>query len=133
LAAVQRIIKNVRGDRVNIANEVVIAIVEMAISEMEGNAFPADGLSGLECGSAGGVAGLSVKKGIAAEGIKVKIREKEAEIELSVTVAYGCNVNETAKNIQATIREKVEGITNLHVAEVVVNILGIDNAVTRNE
>jgi uncharacterized alkaline shock family protein YloU len=41
-------------------------------------------------------------------------------------VEYGCKIHEVAKNIQNKVREAVESMTGLQVAEVVVNVLGVN-------
>lgn len=60
-----------------------------------------------------------------ARGVKVNVGEKEAIIDMYLTVVYGKNIVEIAKNVQEKVKEAFENMTDLEVVEVNVHISGI--------
>lgn len=60
-----------------------------------------------------------------ARGVKVNVGEKEAIIDMYLTVVYGKNIVEIAKNVQEKVKEALENMTDLEVVEVNVHISGI--------
>lgn len=112
------ITKKTREDKVKIANEVIATIAGIAASE-------ADGVTSMSGGMADGIASMLGRKNLT-KGVKVEVGEKEAAIEVSIVVEYGCKIHEVAKDIQKKVREAVEAMTGLNVVEVVVNVLGVN-------
>ena len=60
-----------------------------------------------------------------ARGVKVEADEKEASIDLKVTVRYGLPIQEIAWNLQLKIIRTVESMTGVRVIAVNVQVLGI--------
>ncbi|WP_138159743.1 Asp23/Gls24 family envelope stress response protein [Peptoniphilus catoniae] len=59
------------------------------------------------------------------KGVKVDIGEKEAIVEIFITILYGKNIVEVCKNVQDKVKEAVENMTDLEVVEVNVHVSGI--------
>ncbi len=112
------ITKKTREDRMKIADEVIATIAGIATSEVEN-------VTSMSGGIVNGIASMLGRKNLAS-GVKVEVGEKEATIEVSLIVEYGCKIHEVAKNIQNKVREAVESMTGLQVAEVGVNVLGVN-------
>jgi len=108
----------VRGDKLRISEEVIATIAGIAASDVEGVALLSGGL-------ADGIAGMLGKKNLS-KGVKVEAGEKEAAIDVSVIVEYGCKIHMVAKDVQNKVREAVEGMTGLKVVEVSVNVVGVN-------
>jgi uncharacterized alkaline shock family protein YloU len=112
------ITKKTREDRMKIADEVIATIAGIATSE-------AENVTSMSAGIVNGIASMLGRKNLSS-GVKVEVGEKEAAIEVSLIVEYGCKIHEVAKNIQSKVREAVEAMTGLQVVEVVVNVLGVN-------
>ncbi|CDZ74445.1 Hypothetical protein ING2D1G_0251 [Peptoniphilus sp. ING2-D1G] len=59
------------------------------------------------------------------KGVKVSIGEKEAVIDVFITVEYGKNIVEICKEVQVKIKEAVESMTDLEVVEANIHVSGI--------
>ena len=93
---------------VMISEDVVAAIVEHALVEVEGAAFHGD-----------------VKKNWN-KSMKILIADDNSvSISVNVAVTYGQSVVDVANNVQAVLTSAVENMTGVKVAEVNVNICGI--------
>jgi len=108
----------VRGDKLRISEEVIATIAGIATSDVEG-------VASLSGGLADGIAGMLGKKNLG-KGVKVEAGEKEAAIDVSVIVEYGCKIHMVAKDVQNKVREAVEGMTGMKVVEVSVNVVGVN-------
>lgn len=58
-------------------------------------------------------------------GVKVNVGEKEALIDMYITVEYGRKVVDICRNVQRKVKEAIETMTDLDVVEVNVHISGI--------
>jgi len=93
---------------VMISDDVVAAIVEHALTDVEGAAFHGD-----------------VKKNWN-KAMKILIAEDNSvSISVNITVTYGHSVVDVANNVQNVLAASVENMTGVKVAEVNVNICGI--------
>lgn len=72
---------------------------------------------------------LGVKN--ASRGVKVSVGEKEAVVDLFITVEYGRNIVEVATLVQEKVKEAIENMTGLEVVEINVHVSGI--AIPGNE
>lgn len=72
---------------------------------------------------------LGVKN--ASRGVKVSVGEKEAVVDLFITVEYGRNIVEVATVVQEKVKEAIENMTGLKVVEINVHVSGI--AIPGNE
>lgn len=93
---------------VMISEDVVAAIAEHALNDVEGAALLRD-----------------IKKNWN-KGIKILIAEDNSvSISVNITVAYGHSVVDVANNAQTAVTASVENRTGVKVSEVNVNICGI--------
>jgi len=102
---------------IKIANEVVAIIAGLAATEI-------DGVAGMSGGITGDITEMLGMKNLS-KGVKVEVGEKEAAIDIFVTVEYGSKINETADAIQKNVKKTVETMTGLNVIEVNVNVQGV--------
>lgn len=111
---------------VQISEDVIGSIVEVAVREVEG----VDGLSG-KIGA--DLAELLGKKNWG-NGVKLTIAENgELTISCNIIVKYGYPVVTVAQGVQDSIGNAVEAMTGCHVAAVNVNICGISQAEKQTE
>ncbi|MCL1790796.1 MAG: Asp23/Gls24 family envelope stress response protein [Peptococcaceae bacterium] len=102
---------------VRIADEVVEVISGMAASQVEGV---------VSLGSGGAVSDVAniFSRG-SRKGIKVEIHENEAKIDLYITVNFGATIPKIAGLVQEAVKENVENMTGLTVAEINIHIQGV--------
>lgn len=105
------------NDGIKIANEVIASIAGVAVSEVQGVAAMAGGITGVFAG----------KKNLS-KGIKVEVGEKETKIDVSIIVEYGVRIPDIAFEIQNRVKKAVETMTGLKVAGVNINVQGINTA-----
>ena len=99
------------GGNVMISEDVVAAIVENALTEVEG----------VVKGGAEVVGKKSWGKGL-----RISIAEDNSlSIGCNVIVAYGQSVVEIAKSVQVAVANALESVTGVSVKEVSVNVCGI--------
>lgn len=101
------------GD-VKISNEVISIIAGVAANEI-------DGVVGMSSGIAGGISEMLGMKNLS-KGVKVDIEEKEANIDIFITVEYGIKISEIGLKVQKNVKNTVENMTGLEVKTVNVNI-----------
>ena len=93
---------------VMISDDVVAAIVEHALTEVEGATFHYD-----------------VKKNWT-KGMKIVIAEDNSvSIGLNIVTKFGCSVVDVANTVQAAVSSAVESMTGVQVTQVDVNVCGI--------
>ena len=101
------ITQNQENGNVMISEDVVAAIAEHALLEVEGASLLRD-----------------IKNWN--KGIKILIAEDNSvAISMNITVTFGCSVVEVAANAQNAVTASVENRTGVKVSEVNVNICGI--------
>ncbi|ACM60099.1 putative alkaline shock family protein YloU [Caldicellulosiruptor bescii] len=105
------------GGVVKIAEEVVAIIAAVAASEVKGVASMVGSWTGNITEALG-------KKNLA-KGVKVQVGEKEAAIDIYITVEYGVRIPEVAWEIQERVKSAVESMTGLKVVEVNIHVQGI--------
>lgn len=113
----QLIIKGSDNGSIKISDDVVKIIAGMAAMEIQG-------VSGMSGGLAGGIAEKLGRKNLS-RGVKAEVGEKEATIDIFVIVEYGAPIKDVAFQIQAKVKNAVEGMTGLKVLEVNVNVQGV--------
>jgi uncharacterized alkaline shock family protein YloU len=104
------------GEGIHISEEVVRIIAGMAASEVEGVASLAGGI-------VGEIAERLGRKDVT-RGVKAQIGEREAKLDVFLTVYYGVRIPEVAQ---------VEEMTGLEVTEVNVHVQGVEFARSREE
>ncbi|AEM73075.1 Asp23/Gls24 family envelope stress response protein [Caldicellulosiruptor acetigenus] len=105
------------GGVVKIAEEVVAIIAAVAASEVKGVASMVGSWTG-------NITEVLGKKNLA-KGVKVQVGEKEAAIDIYITVEYGVRIPEVAWEIQERVKSAVESMTGLKVVEVNIHVQGI--------
>jgi len=97
---------------INISEEVVATIAGLAAQEVKGvNSLNASGISE--------VFGMKTK------GVKVQVGEKDAVIDISLTVDYGARIPDIAWEVQNRVKTQVETMTGLNVVSVNVHVQGV--------
>lgn len=99
---------------VRIANEVVGLIATLAATEIDGVVK-----SGTSANT--GFAGLLNKN----RGVKVEVGEKEAAVDLYLSMEYGHRLPDVATAVQENVKKAIESMTGLDVVEVNVHIQGV--------
>lgn len=113
----QYITKLQENGKIMISEDVVATIALQALADIEG-------FAGLSSKPGADIAEL-IKKNWG-KGIKIAISpENKVTVDCSILVYYGCNVVETAKEIQKCITSEIESAAAVHVAGVNVNVCGI--------
>lgn len=103
---------------VMISEDVIAAIVEHAVSEVEG-------VVGLNVKPGSDIADLIGKKSWG-KGMKISIASDDSvSIDCNVTVGYGQSVVSVAKALQDGISNAVESMTGVKAAAVNINVCGI--------
>ena len=114
----QYIVQAEENGAVMISEDVIAAIVEHAVSEVEGIAF-------LNTKPGADIADLIGKKNWG-KGIKILIGEDDSVgIDCNVSVYYGQSVVSVAKTAQEAITTAVESMAGVKVSAVNVNVCGI--------
>ena len=114
----QYIVQAEENGAVMISEDVIAAIVEQAVSEVEG-------ISGLSTKPGSDIADLIGKKNWG-KGMKVMIAEDDSvSIDCNVTVYYGQSVVAVAKSAQDAITTAVESMAGVKVTAVNLNVCGI--------
>lgn len=96
---------------VKISEDVVGVIAGIAASEIEG-------VRGLSPQLTGGVTHVVTGKRNVTKGVKVTVGDKDAIIDMIISVQYGYKIPEVVSNLQANVKETVENITGLKVSAV---------------
>lgn len=102
---------------INISEDVIASIVRGAVNEAEGVA----GLSntaGSELAELIGIKSLS-------KGVKVQFNDGKIVVDTIITVNYGSNVVNVAKDVQERVMNVVQSATGIENAQVNVHVSGI--------
>lgn len=104
--------------QIKISDEVVGTIAGIAAMEVPG-------VAGMSGGIAGGIGDMLGRKNFS-KGVKVQVGDVETSIDLYIIVEYGAKIPEVAWNIQEAVKREVEAMTGLDVAEVNINVQGVN-------
>ena len=115
---VSRIYESNTNGTVQIADDVVATIAGLAATEIDGVYAMSGNITNEIVGKLG-VKNLS-------KGVKVVVEEGEVFAELSITVEYGTDVVEVAKQVQNKVKAAIESMTGLTVSGVNVKIAGVN-------
>ena len=115
---VSKIYESNTDGTVQIADDVVATIAGLAATEIDG-VYAMSGNITNEIAGKLGVKNLS-------KGVKVVVEEGEVFAELSITVEYGTEVVEVAKQVQNKVKAAIENMTGLTVSGVNVKIAGVN-------
>ena len=105
---------------VQISDEVIAVVSSVASMEI-------DGIVGMTTSLTSGIAELIGKKSFS-RGVKVELDGDNVKITVSVTVKYGCKIQEVAWQVQQNVKKAVENMTGLNVLCVNVCVSGVSYA-----
>ncbi len=100
--------------RTTIAESVVAKIASLAAKEVEG----VDVLGGMLSGAISGVVGRIRGDEHRTAGVGVEVGERQAAVDLSMTVKYPYPIHETADAVRENVIDRIEAMTGLDVIEV---------------
>ena len=114
----QYITQEQENGSVMISEDVIVSIVNLAVSEVEG-------IAGLSSKPGADIVDMIGVKGWG-KGLKVSINEDETIcVECNVNIKYGQSVVDVAKNAQDAIISALESMTGIKTSAVNVNVCGI--------
>ena len=108
---------HVDNGSINISEEVITSLVRTSIAELEG-------VSGLS-NTAGAELAEFIGLKTVTKGVKVQFVEEKVIVDTIITVKYGCNIVEVAKNVQEKVINVVQATTGIEQTEVNVHVSGI--------
>jgi uncharacterized alkaline shock family protein YloU len=102
---------------INISEDVISGIVRAAVLDVEG-------VSGMSTTAGAELAELIGLKTLP-KGVKVHFEGQKIIVDVIITVVYGNNVVNVAKNVQAAVKSVIQASTGFEDAEVNVHVSGI--------
>lgn len=111
-------VKETEVNGIKIAEEVVAKIAGIAAAEVKG-------VYGMSGGVVEGISEIFGKKSFS-KGVKVQVGEKDATIDLFITVEYGCRIPDIALEIQKRVKAQVENMTGLKVLDVNIHVQAVN-------
>ena len=106
--------ESIESGNVKISNDVIAIIAGVAANEI-------DGVVGTSSGITDGLTEMLGMKSLS-KGVKVEITEKQANIDIFITVEYGIKISEIGEKVQKNVKNTVENMTGIEVKAVNVNI-----------
>lgn len=103
---------------VKIADEVVAIIAALAATEVEGVASIAGNITNEVIGKLG-IKNLS-------KGVKVDVLEGIVTVSLALNIKYDYSIIEVTKKVQEKVKNAVENMTGLEVADVNIKVAGVE-------
>ena len=103
---------------VKIADEVVAIIAALAATEVDGVASMAGNITNEVIGKLG-IKNLS-------KGVKVDVLEGVVTVSLALNVKYDYNIMEVTAKVQEKVKNAVENMTGLEVADVNIKVAGVE-------
>ena len=103
---------------VKIADEVVAIIAALAATEVDGVASMAGNITNEVIGKLG-IKNLS-------KGVKVDVLEGVVTVSLALNLKYDYSIMEVTKKVQEKVKNAVENMTGLEVADVNINVAGVE-------
>ena len=103
---------------VKIADEVVAIIAALAATEIDGVASMAGNITNEVIGKLG-IKNLS-------KGVKVDVLEGIVTVSLALNIKYDYSIIEVTKKVQEKVKNAVENMTGLEVADVNIKVAGVE-------
>ena len=103
---------------VKIADEVVAIIAALAATEVEGVASMAGNITNEVIGKLG-IKNLS-------KGVKVDVLEGVVTVSLALNLKYDYNIMDVTRKVQEKVKNAVENMTGLEVADVNIKVAGVE-------
>ena len=107
-----------RLGEVKIADEVVAIIAALAATEVDGVASMAGNITNEVIGKLG-IKNLS-------KGVKVDVLEGVVTVSLALNLKYDYSIMEVTKKVQEKVKNAVENMTGLEVADVNIKVAGVE-------
>ncbi len=105
------------GGSINISEDVISGIVRTAVLDV-------DGVSGMSTTAGTELAELIGLKTLP-KGVKVHFEDQKIIVDAIITVRYGSNVVQVARDVQTAVRNVIQSSTGFEDAEVNVHVSGI--------
>ncbi len=112
-----KILDDGKVGEVQIADEVVAIIAGLAATEVEGVASMAGNVTN-ELVSKLGMKNL-------AKGVKVEVSTEAVVVDMALNMKYGYSIPKTSQLVQEKVKQAIENMTGLNVAEVNIRIAGV--------
>ena len=109
--------KGIHGD-VKIADDVIAIIAALAATEVEGVASMAGNITNEVIGKLG-IKNLS-------KGVKVDVLEGVVTVSLALNLKYDYSIMEVSAKVQEKVKNAVENMTGLEVADVNIKVAGVE-------
>ena len=103
---------------VKIADEVVAIIAALAATEVEGVASMSGNITNEVIGKLG-IKNLS-------KGVKVDVLEGVVTVSLALNLKYNYNIMDVTRKVQDKVKNAVENMTGLEVADVNIKVAGVE-------
>ncbi|KXG45008.1 Asp23/Gls24 family envelope stress response protein [Tepidibacillus infernus] len=100
---------------IQISPQVIEVITKLSTIEVEG-------VAGLSGGFTEGIVEFLGRNKNTTKGIKVEVGQKETAVDVSVIIKYGYPIPKVAEEIQQSVKNAIESMTELTVVEVNVHI-----------
>ncbi|HEY7976305.1 MAG TPA: Asp23/Gls24 family envelope stress response protein [Ktedonobacterales bacterium] len=113
----EAVLLNTEHGKTVIADSVVAKIAGAAAREIDG----VHDLIPMSAGAIAGIAGRFGRSDQRSTGVSVEVGQREAAIDLNMTVEYGVSIPEVAEAVRQNIIERVRGMSGLIVKEVNIN------------
>jgi len=118
MAKDERIQNDASLGEVKIADEVVAIIAALAATEVDGVASMAGNITNEVIGKLG-IKNLS-------KGVKVDVLEGVVTVSLALNLKYDYSIMEVTKKVQEKVKNAVENMTGLEVADVNIKVAGVE-------
>lgn len=104
-------------DQVQIADDVIAVIAEIATLEVSG-------IVGTAVSKADFMQAISGKK--KSKGVKVEVGDGEVFIDIAVAVKYGTHIHKVCEEAQEKVKNSVETMTGLNVVSVNIHVVAVE-------
>lgn len=112
-----KVLEDSKIGEVQIADEVIAIIAGLAATEVEGVSSMAGNVTNELVGRLG-MKNLS-------KGVKVLVDSKEVSVDIALNMEYGYSIPKTSSLVQERVKQAIENMTGLAVAEVNIRIAGV--------
>lgn len=118
---VNKSINEVEGGRINISDDVLRTIANIATAEIEG-------VNGLYGGFTGEL-GQIFKKKDHKKGVEIDCSEESGDVavNLSIIADFGISIPRVCKEIQIAVKDAVYNMTEIRLSEVNINVVGVNH------
>lgn len=110
-------VENIEIGNLNISNDVLSTIANIAALEITG-------VTAMSSGLADGIVEKFGKKPLG-KGIKVDTKEDETIIDIFLVVNYGVSIPDVAEEVQENVKRSIEAMTGLKVTQVNIHVQGV--------